>query len=132
MQDNVFEVINKDSDCELILTCEHAGNEIPNEYEYLSTGSKKTTTQKPLKHSQEDKKIFWYFFFKYKAFDSEKSIRGTRTSKWKEIFSSWIKIAASVCLLFRLRQRCWFADFCWCLFDDIHIYFKSRFNISCA
>lgn len=35
MQDNVFEVINKDSDCELILTCEHAGNEIPNEYDNL-------------------------------------------------------------------------------------------------
>lgn len=35
MQDKVFEVINKDSGCELILTCEHAGNEIPNEYDNL-------------------------------------------------------------------------------------------------
>ena len=34
-EDNVFEIINKDSECELILTCEHAGNEIPKEYDNL-------------------------------------------------------------------------------------------------
>ena len=35
MDTNVFEVINKDSDCELILTCEHASANIPQEYKNL-------------------------------------------------------------------------------------------------
>lgn len=35
MDTNVFDVINKDSDCELILTCEHASADIPDEYKNL-------------------------------------------------------------------------------------------------
>lgn len=35
MDTNVFDVINKDSDCELILTCEHASASIPQKYKNL-------------------------------------------------------------------------------------------------
>lgn len=35
MDTKVFDIINKDSDCELILTCEHASADIPQEYKNL-------------------------------------------------------------------------------------------------
>lgn len=44
MENKTFEEVNQQSDCELIITCEHAGAQIPEEYNFLGVSAEDLDT----------------------------------------------------------------------------------------